>query len=120
MRKQERNVLVEVGEQVDAEGVLLVQLVAVGVLHRLVGVARDRVLQENVPENDQIKCFKNTCTANGSRVEQRQSVRPILLGDCELNPGDVTGAQENKMCVCALSKGAWLILSLSRSLSTVL
>ena len=43
------NPLVEVGEEVDSERVLLVQLVAIGALHGVRGVGRGRVLQEDVP-----------------------------------------------------------------------
>lgn len=49
----ESSVLVEVSEQVDAEGMLLVQLVAISVLHRFVCMTRGGVLQKNVPENDE-------------------------------------------------------------------
>lgn len=44
-----QNSLVKVGEEVDSERVLLVELVAVGVLHGIHGVGRGRVLQENIP-----------------------------------------------------------------------
>lgn len=46
----ELSVLVEVGEQVYSEGVLLVQLVAISVLHCFLRVTWDRILQKDVPE----------------------------------------------------------------------
>lgn len=51
-RKLKRSVLVEVGKEVDPEGVLLIQLVAIGVLHCFLCETRDRVLQKNVPEKN--------------------------------------------------------------------
>lgn len=46
------SVLVEVGEQVDAEGMLFIQLVAISILHCFLCMTWDGVLQKNVPEND--------------------------------------------------------------------
>lgn len=51
--------LVEVGEEVDPERVLLVQLVAISILHSIYGMGRRRVLQEDVPERQRRICTHN-------------------------------------------------------------
>lgn len=66
----ERGILVEVSEQVDAEGVLLVQLVAVSVLHCFVGVTRAGVLQEDVPGNDKLQLSKYARASSGLRMTE--------------------------------------------------
>lgn len=47
------HLLVKVREEVDPERVLLVQLVAISILHSIQGMGRRRIFQEGVPESRQ-------------------------------------------------------------------
>lgn len=44
------NLLVKIGEEINSECVLLVELVAIGVFHSIQGMGRRRIFQENVPD----------------------------------------------------------------------
>ncbi len=49
--KPSENILIKIGEQIDSECVLFVQLVAICILNSFQSLVRGRVLQKDIPEN---------------------------------------------------------------------
>lgn len=57
-----QNSLVEIGEEIDSECVLLIQLVAISIFYSIQGMGRRCIFQENIPEGRMRafwSCYKN-------------------------------------------------------------
>ena len=59
-----QNLLVKIGEEVDSERVLLVELVAISIFHSVQCVGRGCVFQENIPESRERAAHKSADPKN--------------------------------------------------------